>query len=269
MRTFDLRRVRELGGGSEGTAFLEQDRVTGEYYVCKDLRTYIKSGPRPLEVKLRKYCMPRDHRSLLDLHGWYFVRGDPREGCRIYYEYCAGGSLWDLIPQSGHPQHPESLIWHVFIQLAEALDAMHNRGPERVIHRDVKPENIFLKSPYRPNHSYPTVKLGDYGLATTKRFSSGSCTWEWVGPELECSTRGDVWALGAVIHALCHGFGPVSKAYDNWKKDPHARRPQNLPSKYSNTLNHWMLSCLRVNPRDRPDSESLVRMLHRERPIFI
>ena len=173
-----------------------------------------------------------------------------------------------MIPETGHPQHPESLIWHVFIQLAEALDAMHNRGPERVIHRDVKPENVFLKSPYRPNHSYPTVKLGDYGSATTKRFSDDAGTWSFMCPEIECSAKGDIWALGAVIHTLCHGFSPVSTARPNWRRDPHARRPESLPSRYSEVLNHRMLSCLRVNPRDRPDSESLVRTLHRERPTF-
>ncbi len=265
MRTFDLRTVKRLGEGGEGTTWLEQDRETKQYHVCKELKIWRAKGGQPLEVRIRKDFMPRHHRSLLDLHGWYSSKTNVGPRCRIYYEYCAGGDLWRLIPR-GHPaRHPESFIWHVFIQLAEALDAMHNRGAQQVVHRDVKPDNVFLTSPYRPNHSYPTVKLGDYGLAVRRRVSDACGTWEWMGPEIECSAKGDVWALGAVIHALCHGFSPVSKAHHDWERDPGARRPQGLPSRYSNTLNHHMMSCLSVHRRDRPDSETLVRRLHRER----
>ena len=267
MRTVVLDIVRELGRGLEGTALLVQDRSTREYYVCKDLREFIVLGTQPLEVQIRKYCMPWNHRSLLNFYGWYFIGNDARRGCQIYYEYCAGGDLGNLIPRRRHPaEHPESLIWHVFIQLAEALHAMHNLGPQHVVHRDVKPENVFLTSPYRPYHNYPTLKLGDYGLATTRPVSRGAGTFYWKGPEVECSAKGDVWGLGAVIHALCHGSSPVSTARRGWERDPRARRPRNLPSRYSNTLNHRMMSCLRRDPRDRPDSETLVRRLRRERP---
>ena len=245
-----------------------RDKNTRVYYVCKDLRDYTLRDGQPKEVLIRKHCMPWHHRNLLDFHAWYFVENNPRIGCKLYYEYCAGGDLWRLIPRRGHAaEHPESFIWHVFIQLAKALDAMHNQGPQRVIHRDVKPENVFLKSSYRPNqHSYPTIKLGDYGLATTKLVTDDAGTWEFMGPELHCSAKGDVWALGAVIHALCHGFGPVSKAHSGWKQNPRARRPIGLPSRYSNALNHRMMSCLRADPRDRPGSATLLLKLHSERP---
>ena len=221
----------------------------------------------PQEVWIRKFCMPREHRSLVKLRGWCIIDSGPPGRCNIYYEYCAGGDLHSLIPR-GHPgQHPEAFIWHVFIQVAEALDAMHNSGPRHVIHQDVKPENVFLTSRYRPNHSFPTVKLGDYGSANTNPDAPGTrITWLYMAPENECSAEADIWALGAVIHALCHGFSPVSTKHHGWKLDPRARRPRGLPSRYSNALNHRMMSCLRVDRRDRPKSESLVRNLYRERP---
>ncbi len=266
MHAFNLETVKRLGRGHEGTTWLEQDRVTREYYVRKELRRWTAVGAEIQEVQIRKYCMPRHHQNLLAFYGWDSVRTSAGEQCSIYYEYCAGGDLKKLIPKRHPATHPESFIWHVFIQLAEALDAMHNLGPEHVVHGDVKPGNVFLTSPYRPNHSYPRVKLGDYGLAVTNPVSDARGDYAWMGPEIECSAKADVWALGATIHALCHGFGAVSKVHRGWKRDPRARRPRNLPSRYSNTLNSRMMSCLRGNPRDRPDSGTLVRNLHRERP---
>ena len=261
-----VRTVRRLGRGVDGTTWLEQDRDTGKYHARKELRSWTAVGTQPLEVQIRKFCMPRHHRNLLDFHGWDFIRTNRRDRCNLYYEYCAGGDLSRLVP-GGHPAtHPESFIWHIFIQLAEALDAMHNLGPQHVVHGDVKPGNVFLTSPYRPNHSYPTVKLGDYGRSVTDRVSDARGAISWVGPEIERSAKGDIWALGAIIHALCHGFGVVLKNHRGWRLDPHARRPKDLPSRYSNHLNHRMMSCLRRDPRDRPDSETLVRKLHRERP---
>ena len=266
MRTFDLRRVRRLGAGGEGTTWLEQDRDTGQYYVCKELEIWRVKQGQPLEVRIRRDCMPSHHRNLLDLHGWHCMETNAGPRCRIYYEYCAGGDLWELIPSGQSARYPESFIWHVFIQLAEALDAMHNRGPKHVVHRDVKPENVFLTSRYRPNHSYPTLKLGDYGFAGRKRVGGDCGMWQYMGPEIECSAKGDIWALGAIIHELCHGFSAVSKAHHGWKRDPGARRPQNLPSRYSNNLNRHMMWCLNVHRRDRPNSETLVRRLHGARP---
>ena len=266
MHISNLETVKRLGEGHEGTTWLEQDRVTGEFCARKELRSWTAVGTQPLEIHIRRYCMPRHHQNLLDFYGWHFIRTNAGEQCNIYYEYCAGGDLGKLIPK-GHPAtHPESFIWHIFIQLAEALDAMHNCGPQHVVHGDVKPDNVFLTSPYRSNHSYPAVKLGDYGFAVTTRVSDACGACSWMAPEMECSAKSDVWALGAIIHALCHGFGPVSEAHRGWKHDPRARRPEDLPSKYSDRLNHRMMSCLRVHPRDRPDSETLVRRLHRERP---
>ena len=266
MHTSNLETVRRLGGGYEGTTWLEQDRVTGEVYARKALRIWTEVGGQPLEVQIRKYCMPRHHDNLLDFCGWDSMRTSAGEQCSIYYEYCAGGDLKKLIPKRHPATHPESFIWHVFIQLAVALDAMHNLGPQHVVHGDVKPGNVFLTSPYRPHHSYPRLKLGDYGMAVTDTVSDAHGARSWMGPEMECSAKADVWALGAIIHALCHGFGAVSKVHRGWKRDPDARRPEDLPSRYSDTLNHRMMSCLRTDPRDRPDSETLVRRLHREMP---
>ena len=72
----------------------------------------------------------------------------------IQMEYCEGSTLESLIEQ--HPYRElESTKWRIFSQIAEALYYLHNKG---LIHRDLKPQNIFLDKNYN-------VKLGDFGLA--------------------------------------------------------------------------------------------------------
>ena len=267
MRFTNLRRVRQLGSGSEGVTSLQKDRTTGKYYACKDksLGTTVEGG-RPREVWIREDCMLEHHRNLLDFHGWRLTVTTPERRCKVYYEYCAGGDLSRLIPR-GHPGlQAEGFIWHVFIQVAKALDALHNCGPEHVVHGDVRPANIFLKSPIRRNHDWPTIKLGDYGSSVTDRTSDPTGDVSYLCPEMESSAKADIWALGASIHSLCHGFSPVVADGPNWDFDPRARRPKDLPSRYSNEL-HWnVMSCLKADPKDRPNSEALVRKLTRDRP---
>jgi translation initiation factor 2-alpha kinase 4 len=54
----------------------------------------------------------------------------------------------------------EERVWRLFREMVEGLAHIHQQG---MIHRDLKPVNIFLDS---NDH----VKIGDFGLATTNTF---------------------------------------------------------------------------------------------------
>ncbi|CEG49439.1 pek gcn2 protein kinase [Plasmopara halstedii] len=72
----------------------------------------------------------------------------------IQMEYCKGNALREVIDKEGLWKNPDK-IWTLFRQILEALVYIHRQG---IIHRDVKPPNIFLDSE-------GIVKLGDFGLA--------------------------------------------------------------------------------------------------------
>ena len=82
------------------------------------------------------------------------------EGIYVLYiqiEYCQGGTLEKFLEQ--HPFKEEKKVkWKIFSQLAEAISYVHSKG---LIHRDLKPGNIFLDT----NNN---VKLGDFGLTVFK-----------------------------------------------------------------------------------------------------
>uniref|UniRef100_A0A8C8DLJ2 non-specific serine/threonine protein kinase n=1 Tax=Oryzias sinensis TaxID=183150 RepID=A0A8C8DLJ2_9TELE len=72
----------------------------------------------------------------------------------IQMEYCEKSTLRDTIDQSLHLD--QNRLWRLFREILDGLAYIHEQG---MIHRDLKPVNIFLDS---QDH----VKIGDFGLAT-------------------------------------------------------------------------------------------------------
>ncbi|XP_056151582.1 eIF-2-alpha kinase GCN2 [Lampris incognitus] len=72
----------------------------------------------------------------------------------IQMEYCEKSTLRDTIDQGLYQDN--SRLWRLFREILDGLAYIHEQG---MIHRDLKPVNIFLDS---QDH----VKIGDFGLAT-------------------------------------------------------------------------------------------------------
>ncbi|PIC21995.1 hypothetical protein B9Z55_026638 [Caenorhabditis nigoni] len=103
------------------------------------------------------------------------------------------------------PLHP-SLAQNYFRQLIWGLDFIHKKN---IVHRDIKPLNLFLKSPNK-------LKIGDFGMAERYRTDRGNQIWlkgrqgtrTHLAPELfidGMESKGpplDVWAAGIVLVEL-------------------------------------------------------------------
>ena len=59
----------------------------------------------------------------------------------IVMEFCDGGDLSDVIKKAGRRLFREEKVLHYFVQMALGLHYMHER---RILHRDLKTQNIFL-----------------------------------------------------------------------------------------------------------------------------
>ncbi|CAN0581457.1 unnamed protein product, partial [Ectocarpus sp. 12 AP-2014] len=71
-------------------------------------------------------------------------------------EYCEN-TLRHIIDH-GELWREEQRCWRLFRQMLEGVDFIHSKG---IIHRDLTPPNVFLDGE-------ENVKLGDFGLATSK-----------------------------------------------------------------------------------------------------
>ncbi|XP_069805536.1 eIF-2-alpha kinase GCN2 isoform X1 [Dendropsophus ebraccatus] len=98
----------------------------------------------------------------------------------IQMEYCEKSTLRDTIDQGLYLDN--SRLWRLFREILDGLAYIHEQG---MIHRDLKPVNIFLDS---EDH----VKIGDFGLATdhpayktesTQDEDQGRCDFAKVDPE--------------------------------------------------------------------------------------
>ena len=104
-------------------------------------------------------------------------------------------------------------------QACAGLASVHGHG---VIHRDLRPENLFLT--LAPNGS-PLIKLLDFGLAEeTNHAQDVSLNRSELGPapvvapeqlrgERRADAKSDIWALGAALFTLLSGRSPFERSY--------------------------------------------------------
>ena len=135
----------------------------------------------------------------------------------LILELLDGRTLQHELAQRGTMPLDEAVA--IALPIMRALSAAHALG---VIHRDVKPSNIFL-STGRDGCCEP--KLLDFGIAKSDDANFETQTGMFVGspgyvaPEqaqyAECSPETDVWAMGAVLYRCLTGYAPHTEAGDS------------------------------------------------------
>lgn len=126
--------------------------------------------------------------------------------------YLPAGSLGTLV-RSGGPL-PLQRVLDIGVKLAGALETAHRAG---ILHRDIKPDNVLLDRFDQP-------RLSDFGIASAvgvaTATAAGSLTASiaFAPPEVLDGGRpgvaGDVYSLGASLHALLSGHAPFVRSTD-------------------------------------------------------
>lgn len=176
--------------------------------------------------------------------------------------YCDGGDLQVII--DGYKKRrkimKESLVLHYFVQILLGLQFMHSK---KVLHRDIKAQNIFLLGNGR-------LVLGDLGiskvLANDKGFARTAIgTPYYMSPEIYKNNRydykSDIWALGCVLYELItlnHPFDATSMAALGHKVMSGRYNPINRT--YSKNIRDIVATMLKVNPSQRPTTTQILQM---------
>jgi len=192
---------------------------------------------------------------IVDIHDF----GVLNDGSTYFVMECLEGvDLIDAIDLAR--RMPEERAVHIAVQVCRALGAAHDAG---IIHRDVKPENVFLT---RRDGTEDFVKVLDFGIAKVangpKRLTRAGevlGTPHYMSPE-QCEGDGvdhrtDIYALGVLLYEMVTGHVPhdadtmmgiLTKQMYEDPVPPKVRVPQ-----VSDQLERLIMRCLEKKREDR------------------
>ncbi|HEY1065931.1 MAG TPA: serine/threonine-protein kinase, partial [Pirellulales bacterium] len=177
-------------------------------------------------------------------------------------EFLEGESLDVRLKREG--RLPVSEVLRIGREAALGLAAAHEKG---LVHRDVKPANLFLEAPRGQ------VKVLDFGLARTladddRLTSEGMVvgTLAYMAPEQAAGetvdARSDVFSLGCVLYTMCTGDSPFrgqnSLAILSALAMHRPKSPRELNADVPPRLGDLILRMLSKKPEQRPESAARV-----------
>ncbi|QRN99537.1 protein kinase [Archangium violaceum] len=213
--TYEL--VSELGRGGMGTVFLAQHlRLPGKQVAVKVLHAQEETSPevyarfrREAEITSRL-----GHPNIVAVFDFHSLEdGTPY----LVMEHLRGESLSKRLRQGAIPLQEALLIAR---QIGSALHTAHQAG---VVHRDLKPGNVYLVPTESGGVVGQQVKLLDFGISKlasaqtvhtkedvllgTPRYMSPE---QAMGKNREVDARSDLFALGCIVYEMLTGRPPFN-----------------------------------------------------------
>jgi len=144
-----------------------------------------------------------NHPNIVRVFNHGYIDGKPY----IIQELITGQTLKDVLDFRGSLPISEAIS--VMLQLTAALEYAHNHG---IVHRDIKPQNIFLLTDGE-------VKLGDFGIAETDGTAVKSKeiigTVHYLAPEISrggpASVQSDIYSAGVTFFEILTGRVPFAE----------------------------------------------------------
>jgi serine/threonine-protein kinase len=252
-RLGQYRLLRLIGSGGMGDVYLAEHRMMKRPCAIKVIHPSKADDPQALAR------FEREVHATAQLSHWnsieIFDYGRAEDGTFYYVmEYLPGLSLSQLVERHG-PLCPARVVF-LLAQVCDALAEAHSAG---LIHRDIKPGNIF--SAVRGGQ-YDVAKLLDFGLAKVELTQAGSITGSplYMSPEqalgdTEPDARSDIYSVGAVAYFLLTGAPPFTNAQPLKVILAHVSQdvvaPSRLRPEIPLDVEAIVLRCLAKQPADR------------------
>ena len=178
-------------------------------------------------------------------------------------EYCSGPDLATYLQRNRCIQEKEARI--IITQILEGLEYL-NKLPNKIIHYDLKPENIIFNN--------MEVKISDFGLAKivesntdkVQLTSQGVGTYWYLPPEcfedrknVDISSKVDIWSVGVILFEMFFRKKPFGQNYtqDKLLKDKVMQNAKvvDIPNKpnISEECKDFIKKCLAYHQEDRYD----------------
>ncbi len=251
-----------LGRGGMGAVFKGYDPSLNRFVAIKVLQPHLATSGAARKRFAREAqaaaAVVDDH--VMAIHGVSEWRSIPY----FVMPYSRGVSLQKRLSNQGPLDLRE--ILRIGMQAAKGLAAAHAQG---LVHRDVKPANIFL------DEGVERVQLMDFGLAravddaSLTRTGVLAGTPQYMSPEQAraetVDARSDLFSLGAVLYAMCAGHAPFraesSHAVLRLITDRHPRPIREINPDIPEWLSGIVDKLMSKQPGDRFESAAQVAVL--------
>lgn len=247
----DYHLLQQIGEGSFGRVYKARRKYTGRICAIKMIKKLGQSKDDLLSFKREIEILQKvKHPNIMRMLNIFETDTD---FCVV--SELARGDLFQIIDDN--QTLPEDVLRNVAAQLVSALAYLHKN---RIIHRDMKPQNILITGK-------GALKLCDFGFAralshTTLFLNSIKGTPLYMAPELvqeqQYDEKIDVWSLGIILYELYYGQPPfftnsIYKLIQMIVND-NIKWPGTISVEFKN----FLLRMLQKNPDERVSCEDLM-----------
>ncbi len=239
---------KEVGRGGMSIVYLARDNRLNKQWAVKEIKndgskstqTLLKGLEREANIlkNVDHPVLPRIV-DIINQEGTIYVVMD----------FIEGTTISDRLKKEG--AQPQELVIEWGLQLASALDYLHNMNPP-VIYRDMKPSNVMIKpeggvklidfgtaKEYIIENNADTTALGTRGYAAPEQFGDSQGRGIY-----NTDARTDIYNLGATLYHIVTGMNPCEPPYE-------IKPIREWNPALSSGLEKILLKCTQADPNDR------------------
>eukprot|EP00063_Salmo_salar_P018367 XP_013993202.1 PREDICTED: misshapen-like kinase 1 isoform X6 [Salmo salar] len=258
--------VEVVGNGTYGQVYKGRHVKTGQLAAIK-VMDVTEEEEEEIKAEINMLKKYSHHRNIATYYGAFVKKSPPGHDDQLWLvmEFCGAGSVTDLVKNTKGNSLKEDWIAYICREILRGLSHLHQH---KVIHRDIKGQNVLLTE-------NAEVKLVDFGVSaqldrTVGRRNTFIGTPYWMAPEvIACDEnpdstydyRSDIWSLGITAIETAEGAPPLC--------DMHPMRalfliPRNPPpklksKKWSKKFIDFIEGCLVKTYTSRPTTEQLLK----------
>ena len=210
MKLSDFEMIKIIGRGTYGMVYLVKCLKNGKLYAMKIVKKRQLRDEEVLEYTISERDIMRlKHPFIVYLH-YAFQRSE-----KLYFimNYCEGKELYEHLFEYDSSFAKKRVLFSeekARFYAAELICALQHLHDNKIIYRDIKPENIFLQG---DGH----IQLGDFGLSKILKNKSDKASTicgspEFIAPEIIAGKKYtnlvDNWGLGLLIYELVADKNP-------------------------------------------------------------